>query len=110
MRMRRPTAGTVELEGVDITDAAVRGIRKAGVDLSQTAPGEHGLLLEAPLVGEHDPGHQTRPQSASRSSPARPPRPAQIVEAFLRRADAVHHGHGGSLSGGNQQKLIIGRG
>jgi simple sugar transport system ATP-binding protein len=111
MGMRRPTAGTVELEGVDITDASVRDIREAGVGYIPEDRHRHGLLLEAPLWENTILGHQTQapnvngPLIAAKAAKANTQR---IVDAFDVRTPSITV-TAGSLSGGNQQKLIIGR-
>ena len=111
MGMRRPTAGRVLLEGADITEASVREIREAGVGYIPEDRHRHGLLLEAPLWENTILGHQT--QAPNVRGPLIDGRAArantqQIVDAFDVRTPSILV-TAGSLSGGNQQKLIIGR-
>lgn len=111
MGMRTPTAGRVLLDGADITNASVRSIREAGVGYIPEDRHRHGLLLEAPLWENAILGHQT--QAPNVSGPLIAIRPAktntqQIVEKFDVRTPSITV-TAGSLSGGNQQKLIIGR-
>ena len=111
MGMRRPTAGTVELEGVDITDASVRDIREAGVGYIPEDRHRHGLLLEAPLWENTILGHQTQAPNTNGlliATKAAKANTQRIVEAFDVRTPSIMV-TAGSLSGGNQQKLIIGR-
>ncbi|MFT4108891.1 ABC transporter ATP-binding protein [Propionicimonas sp.] len=111
MGMRRPDTGRVLLEGEDITTASVREIREAGVGYIPEDRHRHGLLLDAPLWENTILGHQTQPPNvrgplidaaAARANTQR------IVDAFDVRTPSIQVS-AGSLSGGNQQKLIIGR-
>ncbi|WP_288798746.1 ABC transporter ATP-binding protein [Arsenicicoccus cauae] len=111
MGMRDPSAGRVYLGGKDITDWPTRRIREAGVGYVPADRHRHGLLLEAPLWENRILGHQT--QAPNVSGPFINARGAQrdttrIVEDYDVRTPSIHV-TAGSLSGGNQQKLIIGR-
>ncbi|MDQ3105358.1 MAG: heme ABC transporter ATP-binding protein, partial [Actinomycetota bacterium] len=71
----------------------------------------HGLLLDAPLWENRVLGHQTRPPSArgpwiDRAGARRDT--SRIVDAYDVRTPGIDH-TAGSLSGGNQQKFIVGR-
>jgi general nucleoside transport system ATP-binding protein len=111
MGMRRPTAGSVLLESEDITTAGVREIRESGVGYIPEDRHRHGLLLEAPLWENMILGHQTQapnvkgPLIDAKSARADTQR---VVEQFDVRTPSILV-TAGSLSGGNQQKLIIGR-
>jgi simple sugar transport system ATP-binding protein len=111
MGMRRPTAGRVLLEGRDITEDGVREIREAGVGYIPEDRHRHGLLLEAPLWENMILGHQTQapnvrgPLIDARAAKADTDR---VVEEFDVRTPSILV-TAGSLSGGNQQKLIVGR-
>ncbi len=103
--------GTLELMGQDITKWSVRQRREAGVGLVPQDRHEEGLLLTAPLWENAALGHQTqRPyakgwwidRAASRAHTQ------TIRKRFgvkTPNVDVAAH----ALSGGNQQKLIIGR-
>lgn len=111
MGMREPTAGTVHLREQDISDWGVRQIREAGVGYIPEDRHRHGLLLEAPLWENRILGHQT--QEPNVRGPLIDIRGAQastqeIVEQYDVRTPSIHV-TAGSLSGGNQQKLIVGR-
>ena len=111
MGMRRPTAGRVLLGEVDITEAEVRAIREAGVGYIPEDRHRHGLLLEAPLWENMMLGHQT--QAPNVKGPLIDAKAAKadterVVKEFDVRTPSIKV-TSGSLSGGNQQKLIIGR-
>jgi general nucleoside transport system ATP-binding protein len=111
MGMREPTSGRVLLEDTDISDWQVREIREAGVGYIPEDRHRHGLLLDAPLWENRMLGHQTE----------RPNVKGQLIDAASAKADCERivkeydvrtpsiNVTAGSLSGGNQQKLIIGR-
>jgi ABC-type uncharacterized transport system ATPase subunit len=111
MGMRRPSAGEVLLEGEDITTAGVREIREAGVGYIPEDRHRHGLLLEAPLWENLILGHQTQapnirgPLIDAKAAKAETER---VVRDFDVRTPSIFV-TAGSLSGGNQQKLIVGR-
>ena len=111
MGMRRPTSGRVLLGDRDITEADVREIREAGVGYIPEDRHRHGLLLEAPLWENMILGHQTQapnvrgPLIDARAAKADTER---VVERFDVRTPSILV-TAGSLSGGNQQKLIVGR-
>ncbi|MGZ4781845.1 MAG: ABC transporter ATP-binding protein [Oryzihumus sp.] len=111
MGMREPSAGTVELEGKDITDWDVREIREAGVGYIPEDRQRHALLLDAPLWENRMLGHQTEdpnvkgPWVDAKGAKADTER---IVREYDVRTPSIFV-TAASLSGGNQQKLIIGR-
>ena len=111
MGMRRPTTGRVLLEDADITDADVRQIREAGVGYIPEDRHRHGLLLDAPVWENMILGHQTQPPNVK--GPLIDARAAradteQVVAQYDVRTPSIWV-TAGSLSGGNQQKLIVGR-
>ncbi|MEA5116909.1 MAG: ABC transporter ATP-binding protein [Propionicimonas sp.] len=109
--MREPTSGTILLDGQDITNWEVRRIREAGVGYIPEDRHRHGLLLESPLWENVMLGHQTQPpNTAGPLINARGAKAAteRIIDEFDVRTPSVHV-TSGSLSGGNQQKLIVGR-
>ncbi len=111
MGMREPSSGTVHLETTDISDWGTREIREAGVGFIPEDRQRHALLLEAPLWENRILGHQTEPPNVK----------GQLIDAAAAKADTERivaeydvrtpsiFVTAGSLSGGNQQKLIIGR-
>jgi simple sugar transport system ATP-binding protein len=111
MGMRRPTSGRVLLEDADITEADVRQIREAGVGYIPEDRHRHGLLLDAPLWENMILGHQT--QAPNVKGPLIDAKAAradteQVVAQYDVRTPSIRV-TAGSLSGGNQQKLIVGR-
>ena len=111
MGMREPVSGRIELEGTDISDWDVRRIREAGVGYIPEDRHRQGLLLDAPLWENRMLGHQTQAPASRRGiltpSDARADT-ERIVAEYDVRTPGIHVTVG-SLSGGNQQKLIIGR-
>ena len=111
MGMRRPTAGEILLDGDDITSWDTRRVREAGVGFIPEDRHRHGLLLESPLWENVILGHQTQ-QPASRgpliNAAGAQAATTRIVEQYDVRTPSIHV-TAGSLSGGNQQKLIVGR-
>ncbi|MGW4442540.1 ABC transporter ATP-binding protein [Streptomyces sp. NPDC004682] len=111
MGMRTPDAGVVVLDGEDISAAPTRRRREAGIGYVPEDRHRHGLLLEAPLWENRILGHVTeRPNSrrglldlkAARADTER------IVADYDVRTPGIDV-TAASLSGGNQQKLIVGR-
>lgn len=111
MGMLEPVAGSVHLEGEDISDWDVRRIREAGVGYIPEDRHRQGLLLDAPLWENRMLGHQTQ-APASRGGLLTPSAARADTERIVRDYDVRTpsiHVTVGSLSGGNQQKLIVGR-
>ena len=111
MGMRRPTAGSILLDGQDITSWDTRQVREAGVGFIPEDRHRHGLLLEAPLWENVILGHQTQEpgsRGALINASGAQAHTTRIVEQYDVRTPSIHV-TAGSLSGGNQQKLIVGR-
>ncbi|MFF4932370.1 ABC transporter ATP-binding protein [Streptomyces griseofuscus] len=111
MGMRHPDAGTITLDGADISQRATRQRREAGIGYIPEDRHRHGLLLETPLWENRILGHVTeKPNSrgflldnkAARADTER------IVASYDVRTPGIDV-TAASLSGGNQQKLIVGR-
>jgi simple sugar transport system ATP-binding protein len=105
------SAGTVHLGDEDITHWSTRRRREAGLGLVPEDRQRHGLLLDAPLWENQILGHQSQPPNANgpwidREGARR--RTDEIVERFDVRTPTIDV-MAEALSGGNQQKLIIGR-
>lgn len=105
------TAGTVELAGNDITDWPARVRRERGVGLIPEDRQRQGLLLSSPLWENAALGHQTVEPFASgpwidRAGARK--QTAAIVEAYDVKTPGVDV-PATALSGGNQQKLVVGR-
>ncbi|MGI9623404.1 MAG: ABC transporter ATP-binding protein [Acidimicrobiales bacterium] len=103
--------GSIELFGEDITDSDVRERREAGIGYVPQDRHQEGLLLDAPLWENAALGHQTQKPFAKgiwvdRAGARK--RTEKIVQEFDVRTPTIDvSAH--ALSGGNQQKLIIGR-
>nr|BEK66280.1 ABC transporter ATP-binding protein [Kitasatospora purpeofusca] len=103
--------GTVVLDGQDLSGTLTRARREAGIGYIPEDRHRHGLLLEAPLWENRILGHVTeRPNSKGvLLDPAAARKDTQrIVEEYDVRTPGIEV-TAASLSGGNQQKLIIGR-
>jgi ABC-type uncharacterized transport system ATPase subunit len=111
MGMRIPTSGRIYLGDQDVTDWHTRQLREAGIGYIPEDRHRHGLLLDAPLWENRILGHQTRPPSVKgiwiNRKGARKDT-ARIVHDYDVRAPGIDT-PARALSGGNQQKLIVGR-
>ena len=104
-------SGTIELKGEDATTWTVRSRRENGLAYVPQDRQREGLLLQAPLWENAAMGHQTRrpfvkgiwfDRTGARI------RTREIVDAFDVRTPTIEvAAH--ALSGGNQQKMIVGR-
>jgi simple sugar transport system ATP-binding protein len=110
MGMREST-GSVGLAGTDVGGWPTRQRREAGVGYIPEDRHRHGLLLDATLWENRMLGHQTERPNASgfllNRAGARKDT-ARIVETYDVRTPGIEVS-AGALSGGNQQKLIVGR-
>ena len=109
--IRSADAGSVRLRGDDITAWSTRARREGGIGYVPEDRHRHGLLLDAPLWENRVLGHQTEPtvsrgpwidRARARTDATR------IVEQFDVRTPGIDT-LASALSGGNQQKFIIGR-
>jgi simple sugar transport system ATP-binding protein len=111
MGLRRASSGRVTLGGVDITHASTRFRREHGVGYIPEDRQHDGLLLAATLWENAMLGHQTQEPYARGllidKSGARA-QTEQIVEDYDVRTPGVDVA-AYALSGGNQQKLVVGR-
>ena len=110
----RPERGTVELDGQDITSWPTGRRRAAGIAFVPEDRHRQALLLGAPLWENRILGHQWSPALFTRAFPgflrrrAARDSTARIMQEYDVRAPGCDT-LAGALSGGNQQKLIIGR-
>lgn len=106
-----PAFGSVLLQGTDITHDSVRRRREAGIGFVPQDRHSDGLLLDATLWENAALGHQTKPPFSKGiwldRAGARE-RTEQIRTDYDVRSPGVEV-TARALSGGNQQKLIIGR-
>ncbi|WSB09896.1 ABC transporter ATP-binding protein [Streptomyces cyaneofuscatus] len=109
--MRDPDGGVITLDTDDISHAPTRKRREAGIGYIPEDRHRHGVLLDAPLWENRILGHVTeKPNSrgwlldnkAARTDTER------IVREYDVRTPGIEV-TAASLSGGNQQKLIVGR-
>jgi len=118
MGMRKASAGSVKLGNSatarDITKASTLERREAGIGYIPEDRTRHALLATQPLWVNRVLGYQTRPPVARRGLIGLINRAAarkdtqRIVEEFDVRTPGVDVA-AAALSGGNQQKLVIGR-
>ena len=106
------TGGSIHLHGDDVTGWSVRQRREAGLGYIPEDRHRRGLLLPAPVWENSILGHQTRRRFLSSGvwidEDASRDHASNVVERFDVRTPGVHtpvH----ALSGGNQQKLVVGR-
>ncbi|MEI7033146.1 ABC transporter ATP-binding protein [Streptomyces pratensis] len=111
MGMRHLDTGVLTLDGADISRTPTRKRREGGMAVIPEDRHRHGLLLNAPLWENRILGHVTeKPNSrgwmldngAARADTER------IVREYDVRTPGIEV-TAASLSGGNQQKLIVGR-
>jgi simple sugar transport system ATP-binding protein len=111
MGIRAVRAGSIVLGGTDITTWSTRRRRESGIGFIPEDRIRQGLLLESPLWENRMLGHQTQPpnsraglldRSGARADTER------IVRDYDVRTPSVDV-LASALSGGNQQKLIVGR-
>lgn len=114
MGMRRASEGTITLSGADITRAGTLARREAGIGYVPEDRTRHGLLGSQSLWANRMLGHQSRrpvsrggvlgllDRAAARRDTER------IVDEFDVRTPGIDVA-AAALSGGNQQKLVVGR-
>jgi ABC-type uncharacterized transport system ATPase subunit len=111
MGIRHASSGSITLKGQDVTKLSTRGRRLAGVGYIPEDRQRQGLLLEASLWENRILGHSDSPpnirgplidRAGARKDTER------IVEQFDVRTPGIDV-LALALSGGNQQKLIVGR-
>ena len=111
MGMRALTSGTVRLGDDDISSWPTRQRRESGIAYIPEDRHRHGMLLAAPLWENRILGHQTERPNVS--GPWIDRRGARAdTERIVRDYDVRTPGIdvlASALSGGNQQKLIVGR-
>ncbi|MGI8615097.1 MAG: ABC transporter ATP-binding protein [Nocardioidaceae bacterium] len=111
MGMRPQATGRVLLAGVDLSGASTRERRERGIGYIPEDRHRHGLLLDAPLWENRILGHQTQEpnvKGAFIAKGAARDDTSRIVETYDVRTPGIDV-LARALSGGNQQKLIVGR-
>jgi len=109
--LRKPTAGTVTVDGKDVTGASPRHVQDAGVGCIAEDRHRRGLVLDFSL-SENVYLREYRRKGNSRFGLLSPRRMAERAGPMLKDFD-VRGGdsdtRAASLSGGNQQKVVIAR-
>jgi simple sugar transport system ATP-binding protein len=111
MGMRPGSTGTITLAGRDLTHQSTRERREGGIGYIPEDRHRHGLLLDSPLWENRVLGHQGRAPSNShglidkRAARADTERIIASYDVRTPGPDVLAR----ALSGGNQQKLIVGR-
>lgn len=110
--LTKATAGTVEFDGKNITNQSARQLKELGIAHIPEDRHKRGLLLDSDLAENSILGVHYRPPVAAAmglmNSAVIDKRVAEIIENFDVRPPNPELS-AKSLSGGNQQKLIIGR-
>jgi simple sugar transport system ATP-binding protein len=109
--LRRPEAGTIKVDGKDVTGSNVRDTLEAGVGHIAEDRHRRGLVLEFNLA-ENLCLREYRKESMSRFGWLSPKRMAARARGLLSDYDVRGGGcetRAASLSGGNQQKAVIAR-
>jgi len=109
--MEAVSRGTIQLGGEDIADLHTRQRREAGIGYIPEDRHRRGMIMSSPLWENAMLGHQTKAPFAKgpwidRGGAKR--RTQEILSTYDVRAPGVDVA-GYALSGGNQQKLIVGR-
>ena len=110
--LRRPTAGTVILAGTDVTGRSPRGMNEAGVAYVPADRHRFGLIT-AVHTGRQPGPHPLLPPTLRARAPSRrrrdraPRRQPRSSEFDIRTPSASVTA--GTLSGGNQQKVVVAR-
>ncbi|WP_026415543.1 ABC transporter ATP-binding protein [Actinomadura oligospora] len=111
MGIRTADSGTIGFAGEDVTGWTTRRRREAGIAYIPEDRHRHGLVLEGSLWENRILGHQTeKPNSRGPWIDRRGARrdTTRIVQEYDVRTPGIEVPIG-ALSGGNQQKLIVGR-
>jgi simple sugar transport system ATP-binding protein len=111
MGIRDPDGGRIVVDGEDISHASTRRRREHGIGYIPEDRHRHGLLLTAPLWENRMLGHITEPPNSKGQRLTIKEAKAdteRIVADYDVRTPGIEVS-AASLSGGNQQKLIVGR-
>jgi len=108
----KPTGGNIEFEGKRVNDLSARELKELGIAHIPEDRHKRGLLMNSDLAENSILGVHYRPPVATAAgfldNSAIEKRVSEIIQNFDVRPP-VPHLAAKSLSGGNQQKLIIGR-
>jgi ABC-type uncharacterized transport system ATPase subunit len=106
-----PSTGRVRLGGRDISHLSTLARREAGIGFIPEDRQRDGMVLPMPLWENVLLGHQSSDEFTDRglvNRPAARKRTTEVVTSFDVRTPSIDV-RGFTLSGGNQQKLIVGR-
>jgi ABC-type uncharacterized transport system ATPase subunit len=106
-----PTSGSITIKGVEAGDSPTRSRRESGVGYIPEDRQREGMLLSEPVWANVVLGHQTRAPFSNGpwiDKKAAREQSAQIIDEYDVRTPGVDTA-AFALSGGNQQKLIVGR-
>ncbi|PRH76946.1 heme ABC transporter ATP-binding protein [Streptomyces solincola] len=112
MGMRALDGGVITLDGRDVSRTSTRKRREDGIGYIPEDRHRHGLLLESPLWENRILGHVTEAPNSRKGGLLDPKAARRDTERIVREYDVRTPGidvTAASLSGGNQQKLIVGR-
>ena len=111
MGLRKPASGRVQVAGTDVTHRSVADRRRAGLAYIPADRRRDGLSPTSTLIENTVAGTQRAPQASRRGwlrRGALEERARRIIERYRVRCPGPQ-ASAGSLSGGNQQRLILGR-
>jgi ABC-type uncharacterized transport system ATPase subunit len=111
MGLARPTAGSVLVDGVDVTARSITARRRAGLAYIPADRRRDGLSLTSSLVDNIVAGRHRSPALTRRGwfrRRALQARAQRVVDGYSVRCAGLDV-PAASLSGGNQQRLILGR-
>jgi simple sugar transport system ATP-binding protein len=109
--LRRPSSGRIQLAGHDLTDVGARQRHRLGVGFVPADRHRFGLVLSFPLTDNFiltDYYEQPYARGILRNEPAIEERARRGIREFDVRTPSADV-TSGTLSGGNQQKLIVAR-
>jgi ABC-type uncharacterized transport system ATPase subunit len=110
--LRPPTAGTVTVEGKNVTGRSVAFIRGRGVAFVPEDRHERGLVLDMTLWENGVLGRQSRAEYSGRGGFLFIRNIKALASRLIKQFDVRARGVGvpaSTLSGGNQQKLVLAR-
>jgi simple sugar transport system ATP-binding protein len=109
--LRHPSGGTIRLDGADVTNAGAREMHERSVSFVPADRHRFGLVLSYPLTDCLILTDYYAPPYARgwvRNQPAIRARAIEAIEQYDVRTPSPDV-HAGTLSGGNQQKVIVAR-
>jgi ABC-type uncharacterized transport system ATPase subunit len=110
--LRAPTAGKIIIDGTDITGSSVARIRRSGVAFIPEDRHERGLVLDMPLWENSVLGKQSNTEYLGRGGLLLIRKIKDLAAKLIKQFDVRARGIGvtaSTLSGGNQQKLVLAR-